>query len=604
MGQAFEETYAEMRLRDFCADRVALLSMRLFFTALALASAALYLDVIVPFLMWFAAVLVTQACEWALLRRMLAETEDASLFRRRGTRLAIAGTILLSTLTYGAFVPIAWLAGPDVLKLVAIALALGSVAAVCTRAFAVPWLISGMSAVYSSMIALVAATHVAEGQMAALPETLVGLVAWAGALAHFSLGAKRSRDIAHSAALTASQAEAAVRSRNSLLATVSHELRTPMNAILGSADLLARRLLPPQDSELVETMRSSSAILIRHLDDILDLARMDAGAIEFDVRPFAPSAAFERLERLWAARAAQKGLELTVTLAPALPEGLLGDEHRLGQIVGNLISNAIKFTSEGTVCVHVSRDEGKLVVAVRDTGVGMQPEEIARLFEPYAQANPQIAGRFGGTGLGLAIARGLALGMGGTLTVESEAGVGTTFTLHLPMTATCLPRGDRSSPQASPPCVDERPEGSADGMRVLVAEDNDASMMIICRYLELAGCVPVRAANGAVALEQARLQLFDAVLLDVRMPVMDGLEACALLRGREGPNRDTPVIMLSADAGSANIEAGLAAGADAYLTKPVVPHILFEALAKALQGRAALAGIGHHGEAVDGRAAA
>lgn len=606
LGGSFEARYAAERLRAFCEDRARSAGLRVLFATLLLLIALVAGAESRALAVWLVAVCLAQ---WADARASSGHARRSREADKAGQDLPdpppwYGPLMIASTAVYAASIPIALTSETLALQLAGAAMGFGSMAAVSWRATNVPQLLWPMMAVYFS--ALVAGVFLAVTRQSelGLPAAIVCLLGYCAVLGQAAqmarYGARETRRLAEAAHRASLSAQA----KGAFLATASHELRTPLNAIIGSVELMARDPDTCRHGDLLETVRTASRSLVRQLDDILDVARIEAGRIELDPQPFDPRALVSHLQTLWSPAAAAKGLLLEICVDGSVPAGLDGDAHRLSQIVSNLVSNAIKFTSDGSVRMTVARAQGQLIIDVADTGCGMDADAAAGLFAPFRQVGADAARLHGGSGLGLAIARGLAIRMGGTLVLASEPGRGTVATLQIPMAAAGLPVAPAPGPDvdrimaAGPQPVD-RAAGADDRAvsdiacgreasrpqqpgvpvrRVLVAEDNPASMMILCRLLELAGIDTVRCHDGAQAVAAARQQGFDALLLDVRMPVMDGLAATRTIRAGPGPNRHAPVIMLSADASRQDRAAGLAAGADLYLTKPIEPARLLAAL--------------------------
>lgn len=365
-------------------------------------------------------------------------------------------------------------------------------------------------------------------------------------------------------------ADAANAAKSSFLAMISHELRTPMNGVLGAAQLLDGDSLTAAQRRYVEIIRTSGDSLLTLLNDILDFAKIEAGRVELEAIEFDLPALVERVAAVWSARAESKGLDYRVEVDPDAPALLVGDPTRLAQVMHNLLSNATKFTERGRVALslraeRVADDRVRLVIAVSDTGLGISAEDRARLFQPFSQLDSSSTRRFGGTGLGLAISRRLAELMDGRLEVESTPGEGSTFTLTLQAPVASWTAA-QAAHAASPPAEAAAP---AQAMKVLVVEDHAINRQILQLWLAAEGHVLTCAENGQLALELCAGQAFDIILMDVNMPVMDGLTAMRRLRQEPGPNQAATVVMLSASARAEDHEAGYQAGANGYLTKPV-----------------------------------
>jgi len=378
--------------------------------------------------------------------------------------------------------------------------------------------------------------------------------------------ARQSEDLA--AALSA--AEVAMRAKNEFLANMSHELRTPMNGIIGATDLLAAEPLTTRQAELVQVARSAGQILNRLLCDILDLAKAGAGALEIDNAPYDLRLALDEVLTPFREAAEAKGLTLQWKMAPGIPQRLIGDGARVRQILENLVSNAIKFTEHGGVDVEIRRDGDLLCIGVSDTGIGVEPAVRTRLFGRFEQADGSLTRRHGGAGLGLAIAQELAVRMGGALGCESTPGLGSTFTLTLPLQA-----ADEASD--AEPATGAEPSEAAN---VLVVDDNPTNRRVLGLILEGVGIHAAFAEDGQAGVEAWRRDTPDAVLMDIQMPVMDGLTAIRTIRDlerREG-RAATPIIVVSANAMAEDVAASAAAGADGHLGKPVDAAALFSAL--------------------------
>ena len=353
---------------------------------------------------------------------------------------------------------------------------------------------------------------------------------------------------------------------------MSHEIRTPMNGVIGVAELLSQTRLSGVQRDYVDTILDSGRLLLEIINDILDLAKLQYGKAALESRAFALRPMVEGVLRMLAPVAAKKaiGLRMEMEGEPVLQ----GDEGKLRQILVNLVGNAVKFTLTGEVVVKV-RPPGPamLEIAVQDTGIGIAPDRIQRIFESFAQADNGISRQFGGTGLGLTISSMLAERMGGGITVNSEIGHGSTFTLRVAM----APTGD--VPVAAPLAATTalRP-----GLRVLVAEDNRTNMMILRKMLKDQVAALIEAEDGEEAVRLWHETQPDLVLMDVLMPRMDGLQAVGAIRRAEGEGAlgHTPVLALTANAFGEDRAACLAAGMDGFLVKPLGRADLLQAIAR------------------------
>ena len=376
-------------------------------------------------------------------------------------------------------------------------------------------------------------------------------------------------------------AEAANRAKSDFLANMSHEIRTPLNGVIGLVDSLARTELKADQREMVDLIRTAGVTLERLLSDILDMSKIEAGLVSVEARPFDLAGVLGAVADTFRARAEQKGLWFRTEVDPAVEGLFLGDSTRLSQVLANLLSNAVKFTAEGGVRVAIRAEapDGDsaetIVLEVEDTGVGFEPAQAEALFQRFSQADTTITRRFGGSGLGLPICRSLVEMMGGRMGVESTPGQGSLFSVRL-----SLPRAAAGPEPAEEPA----PFLLQSPLRVLLAEDHPVNQKVVQFILEPLGAQLTVANDGMEALAALASETFDLVLMDMQMPVMDGLAATRAHRAREAERGAPrlPVIMLSANALPQHQDQARDAGADLHLSKPINAAALIGAIREAL----------------------
>ena len=362
------------------------------------------------------------------------------------------------------------------------------------------------------------------------------------------------------------RADEASEAKGQFLANMSHEIRTPLNGIIGLSRLLESMAVPAEGLELVRMVRSSGDALLRVINDILDFSKVEAGKLELEIAPFNLRGALEESLGLFRPAVFEKGVRLTCNLAPELPVWVAGDQTRLRQVILNLASNALKFTSAGEITLSAAVEQQgensrRIAIEVRDTGIGIAADQLPRLFSSFHQANASIARSYGGTGLGLAISKRLVELMGGSIEVESTLGQGTRFRFTVqmePVAEPTAPLTDRASVVAE-----------ASELRVLVAEDNVVNQKVVLMLLKQLGVMADLAEDGSQAIAGALRNRYDLIFMDVQMPEVDGLAATREIR-RSLPSGQQPVIYgLTAHATTEYRDICLKAGMDGYLTKPL-----------------------------------
>ena len=367
-------------------------------------------------------------------------------------------------------------------------------------------------------------------------------------------------------------AETANEAKTRFLTNISHELHTPMNAVLGMVDLAIPKQVDPTTADFSRTAKQSADLLLVLLNDLLDCAKIESGKLQLEARPFGLRDVLDQITRVLTVRAREKGIGYSCRVSPDVPDGLFGDRVRLQQVLLNLGGNGVKFTQRGEVAVTVSaasQDAAQvnLEFAVRDTGIGITPADLEQLFRPFTQADASMTRRFGGTGVGLLIASSLVGMMGGRIAVESEPGQGSTFhfTIRLPLAKE--PISEREFPSVS--------LAATSTLRILVVEDNPANQKLAAFILKERGHMVDIAENGRHGLDMAQRNQYDVIMMDVQMPLMDGLEATKAIRAWEDGRCRVPIIAVTAHAMEEDRQRCLAAGMDGYLSKPIDAQEMF-----------------------------
>jgi len=498
---------------------------------------------------------------------------------------------LIAAVTFfyaGAYclLPVAMVVQGSRTAVVAGAAMLGAVALSSTAEFPISRRIGAASLLAALLAAAAALLRPRAGE--SLSQALVAFTAAVSFLAYVLVAAlhraaAQRRLIAALAVARDKEAEAAAANaaKTTFLATMSHEIRTPLNGVLGMLQVMEADVLSEAQRQRLAIVRTSGESLTAILNDVLDLSKIEAGRLEIETVAFDLAELLVGCHHAYSGLAVEKGLRYTLTIAPEARGAYHGDPSRLRQVLGNLLSNAVKFTLKGEIDLSARINAGVLEIAVADSGVGIAPGDLDRLFGKFSQLDASSTRRHGGTGLGLAICRELCGLMGGAIDVASALDHGSTFTIFLP--------ADRLSPAPivetrAPPIEATAPAPSP--LRVLAAEDNHVNQLVLGAILGQAGIEPVMVANGAQAVGAWRDGAWDLVLMDVHMPVMDGVAATQEIRRREtleGRAR-TPIIALTANAMSHQVRGLLTDGFDDHVAKPIDVATLFAALDRALAG--------------------
>ena len=390
-------------------------------------------------------------------------------------------------------------------------------------------------------------------------------------------------------------AEQANIAKSQFLANMSHEIRTPMNGVLGMAGLLLDGTLSQEHEGYARNIVYSGEALLAIINDILDLSKIEAGHMEFDFHPFALAELLDSVVGGLGIRAHDKGLAIRVVQPADLCHSYLGDSHRVRQVLFNLVGNAVKFTSQGEVCIRILSIPGGLRFEIQDSGIGIAKENLDKLFSSFVQVDSSTSRIFGGTGLGLVICKKLVEGMHGTLGVQSTLGQGSCFWFQLPLPAIQPQAPQAGAPAPAPMATASNPNNASQTKAsppapvqpitpiaapvaaapiILLVEDHPINQKLATVLLERLGYQVVLAANGLQGVEAASRQPFALILMDVQMPVMNGFEATRAIRSGHGPNADTPIVALTANAMQTDKDACLEAGMNDFLTKPFSKEVL------------------------------
>ena len=521
---------------------------------------------------WLAVYLLTEVWSWFACTPAV----KGGVLSTAG-RLSYLGSLLVSGAAWTLLAWFYWQEGTEPSRLIAFSILAGILVHAQCFCFRAPL---ALAAVASPSAAMLLVLPLGEGGYSGGPLLNLGVVLIL-LLTYVTMSARANLRTALALEAAERKAVAANEAKSTFLAMVTHELRTPMNGVLGMTRALQRSQLDPRQQGYVETILRSGDGMVTILNDLLDVSKIEAGQMDLDLVDFDLRAVAEQSVELWSEGAAAKRLSLSCDIDPALPDYVRGDETRIRQIINNLVSNALKFTERGSVRLSLSVAPGPdevdgVEIKVTDTGPGMTPDQVDDVFRAYGQADASTARRYGGTGLGLSICRSLAAAMDGSITCESQVDHGSRFHVWLP-----LPRGEASHLEIQ----DGQAAASLPPLRLLVADDNATNLAVARVILEAAGAHVETVSNGAEALDRLRHERFDAVLMDVHMPVMDGVEAVGRIRDSQAGPADVPIIALTADGGAGEEARLRSLGFDALQRKPVQPALLLAAILDATHTR-------------------
>lgn len=517
-------------------------------------------------LVWLAAVVVSQLADLTIYRGITDEPGPRRI-------MAWAASTAISTAVYSGLAIYLWMFAGSVGHMFGILIAAGGLLHVTIHMHHVRLLLAAAAAPHALIFFGLPLASVVTGDVH-MWAIVLGAVMY---VAHLMVAFRQADSTTREIQAERNRAEEASKAKSDFLATISHEIRTPMNAIVSAANLLSGSRLNRAQREQVEMLTDANDVLLSLLNDVLDLSKIEAGKMTIEAADADLRRMLEGLQRLWQPRAADKGLDLRVEIADEVPQAVRVDPLRVKQILFNLISNAVKFTQSGGVTVTLSVTPGRerLAFEVADTGAGIPDDVMRRLFGVFEQGDAGTTRAHGGSGLGLAISRRLASLMDGSLDAASTLGEGSVFRLTLP-----LVRSAAGAEMEADETAELAPE-TLFGLRLLAAEDHPVNRRVLELLLAPLGCELAFCEDGGKAVEMAGLEAYDAILMDMQMPVLDGLEATRRIKAGGGPNAGAPVIALTANALEHHRAAWAEVGVDLFVSKPIDPRQLVSCLVQA-----------------------